>query len=147
VQADGRGKMIWHIPAGGTEKPSSEKTVQDRLQYWQMDGKGIYDTAVKVLPEVIREVLYNANLSLDDIKYIIPHQPSIGILKKTAETLSFDFNKVLTNMEKYGNTSAASIPLLLDETNKSGLLTPNDYTLFAAVGSGMTWGAMVLRWF
>ncbi len=144
--ADGRGKMIWHIPAGGSLNPINETTAQDRLQYWQMDGNGIYKFAIRVLPKVIKEVLTDSGLKAEDIKYMIPHQPSIGILKKTAEILDFDFKKVLTNMDKYGNTSAATIPILLDETNKAGKLNSGDYVLFAAVGSGMAWGAMILKW-
>src|ERR1019366_3511978 len=107
---------------------------------------GIYNSAVRVLPQVITEVLTDSGLKLDDIKYMIPHQPSIKILKKTAEILNFDFKKVLTNMDRYGNTSAAAIPILLDETNKAGKLNSGDYILFAAVGSGMAWGAMILKW-
>jgi 3-oxoacyl-[acyl-carrier-protein] synthase III len=146
VGADGRGKMIWHIPAGGSQNPINETTAKDRLQYWQMDGKGIYNEATRVLPKVITEVLSDSGLKLDDIKYMIPHQPSFKILKKTAELINFDIKKVLTNMDRYGNTSAASIPILLDETNKAGKLKADDYLLFAAVGSGMAWGAMILKW-
>lgn len=146
VGADGRGKMIWHIPDGGSQTPINEDTVKNKRQYWQMDGKGIYNTAVRVLPQVISEVLADSGLKMDDIKYMIPHQPSIGILKTTAEKLNFDWNKVLTNMDRYGNTSGASIPILLDETNKAGKLNRGDYVLFAAVGSGMAWGAMILKW-
>ncbi len=146
VGADGRGKMIWHIPAGGSQHPIDENTAKDRLQYWQMDGKGIYNTAVRVLPQVITDVLNDSGLKVDDIKFMIPHQPSIKILKKTAEILNFDWNKVLTNMDRYGNTSAGAIPILLDETNKAGKLTRGDYLMFAAVGSGMAWGAMILKW-
>lgn len=146
VGADGRGKMIWHIPAGGSKHPIDENTAKDRLQYWQMDGKGIYNTAIRVLPQVISEVLSDSGLKMEDIKYMVPHQPSLKILKKTAELINFDFDKVLTNMHQYGNTSAASIPILLDETNKAGKLTRGDNILFAAVGSGMAWGAMILKW-
>lgn len=146
VGADGRGKMIWHIPAGGSQTPINETTAKDRLQYWQMDGKGIYNTAIRVLPQVISEVLADSGLKLEDIKYMVPHQPSIKILKKTAEILNFDWNKVLTNMDRFGNTSAAAIPILLDETNRSGKISRGDYLLFAAVGSGMAWGSMILKW-
>ena len=111
-----------------------------------MDGNGIYETAIRVLPQVIKDVLTDSGLKSDDIKYMIPHQPSLKILKKTAELLNFDFKKVLTNMEEYGNTSAASIPILLDESNRAGKLTKGDYYLFASVGSGMVWGAMILKW-
>jgi 3-oxoacyl-[acyl-carrier-protein] synthase-3 len=146
IFADGRGREIWTIPAGGSEKPTTEETVKERLHFWQMDGKGIYNTAVKVLPEVITEVLEACQLTLNDIKYIIPHQPSIGILKSVAQTLNFDWNRVLTNMDRYANTSAATVPLLLDETVKAGKLSLGDNVIFAAVGSGMAWGAMVYKW-
>lgn len=144
--ADGRGKFIWTVPAGGSETPATEETVAQRQHYWQMDGKGIYNTAVRVLPIVIREVLGAAHLSLDDIKYLVPHQPSIGILKSTAEQLGFPWEKVRTNMDKYGNTSAATVPVLLDETRRAGLIENGDNLIFAAVGSGMAWGAMVFKW-
>jgi 3-oxoacyl-[acyl-carrier-protein] synthase-3 len=144
--ADGRGRNVWTVPAGGSEMPASEKTIRDRMHYFFMDGKEVFNTAVKVLPLAINEVLKEANLKIEDIKYLIPHQPSIGILKETAKRLGLPFEKVLTNMDRYANTSSGTIPILLDETKKRSLLQTGDIILFAAVGAGWTWGAIAMRW-
>jgi 3-oxoacyl-[acyl-carrier-protein] synthase III len=144
--ADGRGKHAWTVPAGGSEMPASHNTVDQRLHFYQMDGKFVYDTAVTVLPYAIKEVLKKAKIKISDIDYIIPHQPSIGILKETAKILGIPFSKVLTNMDKYANTSGGTIPILLDEANRAGLLKKDNIIVFAAVGSGWTWGAIAMRW-
>lgn len=144
--ADGKGKNVWTIPAGGAEKPTSRETLDSGLHFFQMDGRAVFDTAVEVLPLAIKEVLEYSNVSLEEVKYIIPHQPSIGILKETAKRLGIDFSKILTNMKSYANTSAATIPLLLDETNQKGMLTRGDNIVFAAVGAGWTWGASLIKW-
>jgi 3-oxoacyl-[acyl-carrier-protein] synthase-3 len=98
------------------------------------------------LPRAINQVLEDSNYDIDDIDYMIPHQPSIGILKKTAEIIGLPFEKVMTNMDKYANTSGGTIPILLDEVNRAGKLVPDTTVLFAAVGSGWTYGAAILRW-
>ena len=126
--------------------PASEKTIKDRLHYFQMNGREVFDVAVTVLPKAITEVLEDAGLTIDDVKYLIPHQPSIGILKETARRLGLPFEKVLTNMDRYANTSSGTIPILLDEAKKKALLKKGDVVLFAAVGAGWTWGAIAMRW-
>jgi 3-oxoacyl-[acyl-carrier-protein] synthase III len=146
LNADGRGKFAWTVPAGGSENPASKSTVEAGDHYFFMDGKAVFDTATIVLPKAINEVLAECELTIADIKYVIPHQPSIGILKKTAEIIGADFSKFLTNMDRYANTSGGTIPILLDETNRSGMLSPGDFILFCAVGSGWTWGASVMKW-
>jgi len=90
--------------------------------------------------------LYAGWLTIDDIDLMIPHQPSIRILQKTAEIIGLPFEKVMTNMDKYANTSGATIPILLDEVNKSGKLKRGNIVLFAAVGSGWTYGASIIKW-
>lgn len=139
--SDGRGTEGFTIPAGGSETPASTKTVAQNLHTFRMDGKAVYNTATEVLPKAIMSVLNDCNLSIDDIDYLIPHQPSIAILRKTAEIIGLPFNKVMTNMDRYANTSGGTIPILLDEVNRSGMLTSGKNLLFAAVGSGWTWGA------
>jgi 3-oxoacyl-[acyl-carrier-protein] synthase-3 len=111
-----------------------------------MNEKAVYETATKVLPEAINKVLKRCLIDLDDVNYFIPHQPSIRILKKTAEILGIPFEKVKTNMERYANTSGGTIPILLDEVNRSGALKDGDLLVFAAVGSGWTWGAAAMKW-
>jgi 3-oxoacyl-[acyl-carrier-protein] synthase III len=146
LYSDGRGRLNYTIPAGGSEMPATFDTVDKGLHFFQMNGKAVYETATKVLPIAIKQVLYDTGLSIDDIDYMIPHQPSIKILQKTAEILGLPWDKVMTNMDKYANTSGGTIPILLDEVNKSGKLKRGDSLLFAAVGSGWTYGASILKW-
>lgn len=111
-----------------------------------MDGHAVYEAASSVLPGSIVSVLLRCGLSEEDISWVIPHQPSIKILKKMAERLGIPFAKVCHNMERYANTSGVSIPLLLDEVNRSGKLKKDDLIAFAGVGAGWTFGAALYRW-
>jgi len=146
LYTDGRGKWNFTVPAGGSERPTSVETIKQGLNYYQMNGKAVYETGTKVLPKAINQVLNDTGLSISDIDFMIPHQPSIRILQKTAEIIGLPWNKVMTNMDKYANTSGGTIPILLDEVNKSGKLKKGDTLLFAAVGSGWTYGAAILKW-
>jgi 3-oxoacyl-[acyl-carrier-protein] synthase-3 len=146
LYSDGRGKFNFTIPAGGSEMPASADTIAKGLHYFQMVGREVYNTGTKVLPEAIKQVLADANMTIDDVDYLIPHQPSIAILSKTAELIGLPFEKVMHNMEKYANTSGGTIPILLDEVNRAGKLKPGNIILFAAVGSGWTWGASLMKW-
>lgn len=132
------------VPAGGSENPLTESNMNE--QYFQMNGKMVFQSAVKVLPKAINQVLTDTGLTVNDIDIMIPHQPSIRILKKTAEIIGLPFEKVMTNMDRYANTSGGTIPILLDETKKSGRLKKGDIVLFAAVGSGWTYGAALIKW-
>ncbi len=144
--SDGRGKEHFTIPAGGSEIPTSHQTLKDKLHYFQMNGKAVFDTASKVVPETIKSILKNNNLHIDDIKYLLPHQPSIGILKKIAKEIEMPFEKVKTNMDRYANTSGGTIPILLDEVKKNNQFQKGDNLLFAAVGAGWTWGSALYKW-
>ena len=146
LYADGSGKWNFTIPAGGSENPTSLETLEKGMHYFSMNGKAVYDTATEVLPAAILNILKRCNLDINDVDYLIPHQPSIRILKKTAEKLNLPFSKVKTNMDKYANTSGGTIPILLDEVNRSGELKNGDIIVFAAVGSGWTWGSAAFKW-
>jgi len=146
LYSDGRGKYCFTIPAGGSETPASLETVEQGLHYFQMDGKAVFNTAIEVLPKAINKVLEDTGLTINDIDLMIPHQPSIKILQKTAEIIGLPFDKVMTNMDKYANTSGATIPILLDETNRAGKIKKGSNILFAAVGSGWTYGAAIIKW-
>jgi 3-oxoacyl-[acyl-carrier-protein] synthase III len=122
------------------------KTINEKQHYFQMDGIEVFRTATEVLPKAIRQVLVDTGLEVNDIDYMIPHQPSIGILKKTAEILGLPFEKVMTNMDKYANTSGGTIPILLDELNRAGKLENGNIILFAAIGAGWTFGASIIKW-
>lgn len=134
------------VPAGGSEMPITNEVLEQGLQYFQMDGKAVFKSAVEVLPQAINQVLNDTGLTINDIDLMIPHQPSIKILIKTAEIIGLPFDKVMHNMEHYANTSGATIPILLDETNKAGKIKKGDNILFAAVGSGWTYGAAIIKW-
>ena len=146
LYSDGRGKHHFTVPAGGSEQPATYESVKNKLHYFEMNGKEVYKTATKVLPKAINEVLKEVNLNINDIDLMIPHQPSIGILRKTAEIIGLQFEKVMTNMDKYANTSGGTIPILLDEINKKKMLKKGMNILFAAVGSGWTYGASIIKW-
>lgn len=146
LYTDGRGKWNFTIPGGGSEFPLSHENVDAGHRYFQMVGKAVYETGVKVLPKSINQVLADTGINIDEVDYLIPHQPSIRILKDTADIIGLPFAKVMTNMDRYANTSGGTIPILLDEVNKAGKLQPGTLVLFAAVGSGWTYGASLIRW-
>lgn len=146
LYSDGRGKYHFTVPAGGSEMPGTHETVSAGQHFFQMNGRQVYDTAIRVLPEAIRQVLTDTGLGIDDIDLMIPHQPSIGILRETAEILGLPFEKVMTNMDRYANTSGGTIPILLDELARAGTIRQGTIILFAAVGSGWTYGASIIKW-
>lgn len=145
LYTDTREEMLgFTVPAGGSEILLTPDNLDE--QYFQMNGKLVFQSAIKVLPKAINQVLADTGLSVADIDIMIPHQPSIRILQKTAELIGLPFDKVMTNMDKYANTSGGTIPIMLDEANKSGKLKKGDIVLFAAVGSGWTYGASLIKW-
>ncbi|QJP35790.1 ketoacyl-ACP synthase III [Nonlabens sp. Ci31] len=146
LHTDGRGKDSWNIPAGGSLLPTTKETLKEGLQYFQMDGSAVFQTAIKVVPESIKELLSKNKVSIDEVSYLIPHQPSIRILEEVANRISLPWEKVMTNMDRYANTSGGTIPMMLDETVKKNLLKEGDLVLFAAVGAGWTWGTALYKW-
>ena len=132
------------IPGGGSEIPLTTENIDQ--QYFQMNGKTVFNSAITALPKAINQVIEDTGLSIGDIDIMIPHQPSIRILQKTAEIIGLPFSKVMTNMDKYANTTGGTIPILLDEVIQSGRLKKGNIVLFAAVGSGWTYGASIIKW-
>lgn len=145
LYTDSSNEMLgFTVPGGGSEMPLTADTINE--QYFQMNGKAVFSSATHALPKAINQVLQDTGLNIHDIDMMIPHQPSIRILQKTAEIIGLPFEKVMTNMDKYANTSGGTIPILLDEVNKSGKINKGDIILFAAVGSGWTYGASIIKW-
>jgi 3-oxoacyl-[acyl-carrier-protein] synthase III len=105
LYSDGRGKWNFTIPGGGSEYPMSSYNVEKGLQYFQMNGRAVYETGTRVLPQAIKQVLEDTSLGIEDIDHMIPHQPGIRVLKETARIIGLPFEKVMTNMDKYANTS------------------------------------------
>lgn len=121
-------------------------TVYPDEQFFNMNAKAVYERGTEVLPEAIRQILSKNNLQISDVSVIIPHQPSLRVLRRTAELLGIPINKIEMNLDLYANTASATVPLLLDQVNKAGKIKPGDIVVFAAVGSGWTWGAAVYKW-
>ena len=146
LKTDGTGKEHFTIPAGGSEKPASNDTLSSGEHYFKMNGSQVYKTAIDVVPKCIDEILSKNNCSIDQIKYLLPHQPSIRILQEVARRVGLPFEKVKTNMDRYANTSGGTIPIVLDETLKENTFETGDLLLFAAVGAGWTWGTALYKW-
>ena len=146
LYADGRGVANFTIPAGGSAFPTSAATVTEGLNTFRMNGHAVFSAATTLLPAAIQKVLLRWAAKPDEVDVLIPHQPSINILKLTAERIGIPFERILTNMDRYGNTAGASVPLLLDEANRSGKLRQDALVVLAAVGAGWTWAAAALRW-
>lgn len=121
-------------------------TVHPEDQYFTMNANAVYETGSTVLPQAIQEVLQDCGYTKDDLSCVIPHQPSVSLLRAAAKRLDVPFNLFETNMDSYANTSSATIPLLLDETVCAGKIQSGDLVMFAAVGSGWTWAAAILKW-
>lgn len=146
LHTDGTGKDHFTIPAGGSEIPASNETIKNGQHYFQMNGPEVFKTAINVVPKSIKALLSKNNTKVEDLKYLIPHQPSIRILQEIAKQINMPFDKVMTNMDKYANTSGGTIPIVLHEVIKRESFVSGDKLLFAAVGAGWTWGTALYKW-
>ena len=142
----GGGRHHLHIPAGGTEQRMTHEALDQHQDYMCMDTGKTFETATTVLPEAVAQVLDRAGLTVDDVDWVIPHQPGKKMLRTITDAMNVPWEKVMTNMDKYGNTSAGTIPIMLDETYRSGRLKKGDIVLSVAIGAGWAWGATVYRW-
>jgi 3-oxoacyl-[acyl-carrier-protein] synthase-3 len=120
--------------------------LDDNLQYIHMQGRDVFKLAVRAMEESAREALESNNLSPQDIDLYIPHQANMRIINSIAERLQIPREKVYVNIHKYGNTSAATIPIALDEANREGRIKGGDMVMLNAFGGGFTWGASLIRW-
>lgn len=146
LASDGRGADLLKIPAGGSANPGSESTVSEGQHFIKMQGHEIFKFAVRAIPEAVQKALEMSSLSIDDVSYIIPHQANRRIIDAAAERLGIDSDRMVSNIERYGNTSTASIPIALHELEGQGKLNEGDVLVFVGFGAGLTWGANVVRW-
>lgn len=144
--AEGAGGDLLKMPAGGSRLPASADTVAQRLHYTRMDGNEVFKFAVKVMGEAVKQALEMANLTSDDITYLVPHQANIRIIQSAAKRVGMPMDKVVVNVDKYGNTSAASIPIALDEAVKTGKIKKGDTIAMVGFGGGLTWAASIVKW-
>ena len=134
------------MPGGGSANPSSRKTVEKNLHCLKMAGNQLFKVAVRALAEVSKEALEFNGLKSEDIDYMVPHQANIRIIEAAIKMMNFPMEKVYLNIERYGNTSAATIPIALDEMNRGGMLKAHNLILMCSFGTGVTWGGTVIRW-
>jgi len=146
LKTDGSGNQFLTVPAGGSRKPASETTVKQRLHYVYQDGKTVFKYAVNRMSEVSKEIIEKNKFSSHDIKLFIPHQANQRIIDATARKCGLDLDQVFVNIDKYGNTTAGTIPIAIDEAHKMNLLESGELLLLAAFGGGFTWGSMLIRW-
>jgi 3-oxoacyl-[acyl-carrier-protein] synthase-3 len=146
LHADGALVPILLQPGGGSKDPISAKVVEQKSHFVKMNGREVFKVAVRALEENCREVLALEKLTPGDVTHVIAHQANKRILDATLSRLEIPESKCWMNLEKYGNTSAASVPMTLDEANRAGWFKPGDVILMMAIGGGMAWGASILRW-
>ncbi len=146
IHSDGSYWELLYQPGCGNRNPATQKTLDDRLVYISMQGNEVFKLAVRAMEEVAHEALDANNLTVADLDLFIPHQANRRIIDAIGKRLGLESGKVFINLERYGNTSSASIPIALDEANRSGRIKNGDLVMFDAFGGGLTWGAVLLRW-
>ncbi len=144
LRADGNGREFLKIEAGGSLLPPTEETVKMKQHYVFQDGKSVFKFAVSNMAEVAALVMERNGLDHDDVQWLVPHQANKRIIDATANRMGLDASKVMVNIQKYGNTTSATLPLLLNEYE--GQLKKGDNLIFAAFGGGFTWGSIYLTW-
>lgn len=144
--SDGSGGKHLLMPAGGTRLPNTPQTLAEKLNKLNMNGMEVFRFAVKTLPKVTLQALETAQLTMEDVSLIIPHQANQHIIEAAARRMDLPMDKFVLNLERCGNISAASVPVALCEAVESGRVKHNDVVVLTAFGAGLTWGSIVLRW-
>jgi 3-oxoacyl-[acyl-carrier-protein] synthase-3 len=144
--SDGSGAELLLRPACGSRLPPRADFLDQGLQYLRMDGRAVFRWAVSILCDSVQDVVQAAGLTMDDIELIIPHQANIRIINAALDVLRVPRDKVFSNLQKYGNTSAGSVPLALDEAVQLGLMHRDKYYVLSGFGAGLVWGTLVMRW-
>ncbi|MDP6525149.1 MAG: beta-ketoacyl-ACP synthase III [Kiritimatiellia bacterium] len=144
--SDGSLGDLLKLPAGGSRTPASAQTVEDRLHFTKMGGNQVFKHAVLCMSEAGQKALDLAGLEIADVDWVIPHQANMRIINAIAERAEVPLEKLCVNLERVGNLSGASVPVVLDEAVRDGRIKRGDIILFVVFGAGFTWGAMVLQW-
>ncbi len=146
LKIDGSGLDYLHMKGGGSLNPPTHETVDKNMHIIYQEGKAVFKFAVKGMADISYEIMKKNNLTADDIAYLVPHQANLRIIGATAERMGISMDKVMINIDKYGNTTAATIPSCLVEYYRSGKLKKGDKLILASFGAGWTWGACYLIW-
>ena len=144
--ADGSGANFMMVPAGGSRKPATAEVIEKKMNKIQMNGQEVFKFAMKKLPEVTEQALELANLHTEDLKLIIPHQANLRIIEAAARRMDLPMEKFMVNVERYGNTSSATIPIALYEALETGRIESGDLIALTGFGGGLTWGSLIMRW-
>jgi 3-oxoacyl-[acyl-carrier-protein] synthase-3 len=144
--SDGSGACSLYVPGGGSRRPASHETVDNREHYVKMMGRDVFRFATRVVPDSVLQALEAASLSTDDIDVFIPHQANVRIIDSAAKRLRLESQAVFANVERYGNTSAASIPVALCEAVEQGLIRAGSTVVMSGFGAGLSWGTAVWKW-
>lgn len=145
LRTDGSYVKTLYVPAGGSLRPANIESVRKNEHTITMNGKEVFKVAVRSMEEISREALEEAGVRVDQVSLVIPHQANHRIITALAERLGIPMEKVVVNLDKYGNTSAASVPVALDEARRQGRIGPGDIVLLNAFGAGFAWGAVVIK--
>lgn len=146
LRSDGALCELITVPGGGSRTPPSEKVLAERLQYIKMKGNETFKVAVRTLEEIARSTLSANHLRVEDIDLYVPHQANVRILKAVIERLGLPVERVMLNVDRYGNTSAASIPIALDEAVRERRIANGSLVMLGAFGAGLTWASAMIRW-
>ncbi|MDE6432305.1 MAG: ketoacyl-ACP synthase III [Opitutales bacterium] len=145
ISSDGEYAPILNVPAGGSMEPASAATVQKRRHFLKMEGREVFKLAIQKMSDVIALILARNNLSIDQIDHVVPHQANVRIIDAIAEKLEIPRQKMRITVDKFGNTSASSILLAIDENRRNGTIKNGDVILTPGFGAGLTWGAAIIR--
>ena len=146
LYSEGGNAELLNIPAGGSARPTTTTTIQNRQHFIKMKGREIFKVAVREMEDAVEEILEQHALTADQIACVIPHQANLRIIEALSKSLKIPLTRFFINVDRYGNTSGASIPLALDEARRSGRVQRGDTTLLVAFGAGLTYGAALVRW-
>lgn len=146
MHSDGSGGDLLTLAGGGSRHPATEATIMDGKHYIQMDGNEVFRFATRVMASATQEVLDCAGLKIEDVQWIIPHQANIRIIKAAARGLNLPMDRFIVNLERYGNTSTASIPIAMVEAVEKGQIKPGEKIVMVGFGAGLTWGALAAEW-
>lgn len=146
LRSDGSGAQLLDRPAGGSRLPISDETFEPAAAYLHMDGRQVYNFAVKVVSEGIVDIMEKNKICLKDVSWIVPHQANVRIIEAAAKRSKIPLDKFFVNIEEYANTSAASIPIALSEMEQKGLVKEGDLLVTFGFGAGLTYGGNVIRW-
>jgi 3-oxoacyl-[acyl-carrier-protein] synthase III len=146
IKSDGRLAPLLYRPGGGSADPISERVVCERSHYMKMAGREVFKAAVRTMADACDEALRRAGVTADQVDLLVPHQANLRIIEAIAKHAGFPMSRVMVNVERYGNTSSASIPLALEQAVAEGRVGPGSVILLVAFGAGFTWGSAVIRW-